>query len=129
MKSGVSCSRPTCPSVSGRPSFPTPPPPSPSSIAWSTTPTSLRLTGIAIGGALPRPSASRRGRRPRTDGQPVQIPALFHVAQQHGVSRRTQVVTTRRDDTAPPPDLVARQFQAAAPNQLWVADITYIATG
>src|SRR6266704_4014673 len=82
MKSGVSCSRPTCPSVSGRPSFPTPPPPSPSSIAWSTTPTSLRLTGIAIGGALPRPSASRRGRRPRTDGQPVQIPALFHVAQQ-----------------------------------------------
>src|SRR6266581_7700092 len=90
MKSGVSCSRPTCPSVSGRPSFPTPPPPSPSSIAWSTTPTSLRLTGIAIGGALPRPSASRRGRRPRTDGQPVQIPALFHVAQQD-----TEAVTSR----------------------------------
>jgi putative transposase len=47
-----------------------------------------------------------------------------------GISRRKQFRTTVRDDTAPPaPDLVGRRFQAAGPNQLWVADITYIATG
>lgn len=47
-----------------------------------------------------------------------------------GVSRRKQFVTTRRDETATPaPDLVQRRFLAAGPNQLWVADITYIATG
>jgi len=38
-------------------------------------------------------------------------------------------VTTVADETAPrPPDLVARQFKATRPNQLWVADITYVAT-
>jgi putative transposase len=48
----------------------------------------------------------------------------------HGVSRRKQFVTTRRDETArPAPDLVDRQFAAAGPNRLWVADIPYIATG
>ncbi len=37
--------------------------------------------------------------------------------------------TTIPDDTAErPADLVQRQFQAARPNQLWVADFTYVAT-
>jgi putative transposase len=37
--------------------------------------------------------------------------------------------TTIPDPTAPrPADLVERQFRAAAPNQLWVADLTYVAT-
>ena len=47
-----------------------------------------------------------------------------------GVSRRRGwCVTTRRDKSArPAPDLVQRQFTAAAPNQLWVADMTYIPT-
>jgi putative transposase len=37
--------------------------------------------------------------------------------------------TTRRDkDARPAPDLVDRNFTAAAPNQLWVADITYVPT-
>ena len=35
--------------------------------------------------------------------------------------------TTRRDKDAPPaPDLVDRNFTASGPNQLWVADITYV---
>jgi transposase InsO family protein len=44
-----------------------------------------------------------------------------------GVSRRRGfVVTTRRDPAQPvAPDLVKRQFTAAGPNQLWVADMTY----
>lgn len=46
-----------------------------------------------------------------------------------GVSRRRFVTTTQRATTAlPVPDLVQRDFTAAAPNQLWVADITYVPT-
>ncbi len=46
-----------------------------------------------------------------------------------GVSRRKSTVTTRRSRSArPAPDLVDRQFVAEAPNELWVADITYIPT-
>ena len=37
--------------------------------------------------------------------------------------------TTRRDkDARPAPDLVDRNFTASRPNQLWVADITYVPT-
>jgi putative transposase len=37
--------------------------------------------------------------------------------------------TTRADPAAVrPPDLVDRQFAAAAPNRLWVVDFTYVAT-
>ena len=32
------------------------------------------------------------------------------------------------DRHCPPPDLVTRQFTAERPNQLWVADLTYVAT-
>jgi putative transposase len=46
-----------------------------------------------------------------------------------GVSRRPWVTTTRRDPAArPAPDLVERDFTVEGPNQLWVADITYIPT-
>jgi transposase InsO family protein len=38
-------------------------------------------------------------------------------------------VGTLPDTTTPrPPDLVTRQFTATRPNQLWVADLTYVAT-
>jgi len=43
--------------------------------------------------------------------------------------RRGGPVTTRRDKEArPAPDLVDRNFTASGPNQLWVADITYVPT-
>jgi putative transposase len=46
-----------------------------------------------------------------------------------GVCRRKWVVTTTRDaEATPAADLVQREFTANAPNQLWVADITYIPT-
>lgn len=46
-----------------------------------------------------------------------------------GVSRRKWVTTTVRDASArPAPDLVDRNFTATAPNQVWVADITYVPT-
>jgi putative transposase len=46
-----------------------------------------------------------------------------------GVSRRRGVRTTRRGAVeTPAADLVRRDFTARAPNQLWVADITYVPT-
>ena len=46
-----------------------------------------------------------------------------------GVSRRKRPRTTLRDQAhRPAPDLVARDFAAAGPDRLWVADITYIPT-
>jgi transposase InsO family protein len=47
-----------------------------------------------------------------------------------GVVRgRAFKVTTRTDEAMlRPPDLVERAFQASRPNQLWVADLTYVAT-
>ena len=46
-----------------------------------------------------------------------------------GVSRRKFVRTTVKDERVrPAPDLVDRNFCAAEPNQLWVADITYVPT-
>lgn len=46
-----------------------------------------------------------------------------------GVSRRRSIVTTRREENArPAPDLVDRNFTAERPDQLWVADITFIPT-
>ena len=45
------------------------------------------------------------------------------------VRGRAFTVTTVSDATAVrPPDLVERKFTATRPNQLWVADITYVAT-
>ena len=46
-----------------------------------------------------------------------------------GASRRKAFKTTIRDKEArPAPDLVNRNFTASAPDQLWVADITYVPT-
>jgi putative transposase len=46
-----------------------------------------------------------------------------------GVLRSKRVRTTRRDQSAGRhPDLVARQFTASAPNQLWVTDLTFVPT-
>ena len=48
----------------------------------------------------------------------------------HGAVRdRAFKVTTSSDKQAQhPADLVARDFRADAPNRLWVADLTYVAT-
>src|SRR5262245_21323084 len=45
------------------------------------------------------------------------------------VSRRRWITTTTRSDSGrQAPDLVERQFRAEGPDQLWVADITYVPT-
>ena len=57
------------------------------------------------------------------------VARLMRAAGIEGCHRRRRHWTTRRDkDATPAPDLVARNFTAAAPDRLWTADITYVPT-
>ena len=57
------------------------------------------------------------------------VARLMREAGLYGVSRRKWIATTRRrPDARPAPDLVERDFMAAEPDQLYVADITYVPT-
>ena len=68
----------------------------------------------------------------RRAGRPVArctVERLMRAAGLRGVTRDKSPRTTRpAPETDRPRDLVNRQFTADAPNQLWVADITYIKT-
>ena len=58
-----------------------------------------------------------------------QVDRLMRQERLHGLRRGRVKVTTRRDDShTPASDLVARNFTAAIPDQLWIADMTYVAT-
>jgi putative transposase len=69
-----------------------------------------------------RATGSRHGRK--------RIARLMRATALTGASRRRKgVTTTRRDkDARPAPDLVDRDFTAAGPDKLWVADITFVPT-
>jgi len=57
------------------------------------------------------------------------VARLMRENQLVGISRRKWTRTTQKDRSArPAADLVKRNFTATGPNQLWVADITYIPT-
>ena len=57
------------------------------------------------------------------------VARLMRAAKLEGVSRRKWIGTTqRRKGARPAPDLVERNFTANGPDQLYVADITYIPT-
>jgi len=57
------------------------------------------------------------------------VARLMQAAGLQGVSRRKATRTTVRKPGQPPaPDLVNRNFTAERPDELWVADITYIHT-
>ena len=69
----------------------------------------------------------------RRDGHRVARCTVERLMRQMGlrgaVRGRAWIITTRADDTAArPSDLVDRHFVATRPNQLWVADFTYVAT-
>jgi putative transposase len=57
------------------------------------------------------------------------VARLMRKAGLRGCIRGRRKCTTRRGEHAgPAPDLVGRNFAAAAPNRLWTADITYVHT-
>jgi putative transposase len=56
------------------------------------------------------------------------VARLMRAAGLEGISRRRKGLTVRDKDARPAPDLVDRDFTASGPDQLWVADITYVPT-
>jgi putative transposase len=57
------------------------------------------------------------------------VARLMRVAGLRGCMRSRKRRTTRRDPrAAPAPDLLGRDFVAAQPNRVWLADITYLPT-
>ena len=57
------------------------------------------------------------------------VQRLMRILEIEGASRRKKWHTTKRKkDARPAPDLVERDFEVTGPDQLWVADITYIPT-
>lgn len=76
---------------------------------------------------VPRVHAELRDRGVRCSRK--RIARLMRQRRLAGVHRRRFTVTTKRaTGVAPAADLVARNFTATAPNQTWVADITYVHT-
>jgi transposase-like protein len=69
----------------------------------------------------------------RSEGEVVNHKRVGRLMREEGLvgaTRRQKWRTTVRDkDARPAPDLVSRNFVAAAPDQLWAADITYVPTG
>ena len=77
---------------------------------------------------MPRVRAELRDR-----GLAVSRKRVARLMRRHGIRgvsrRRAWCVTTQRDKRQrPAPDLVERKFVADGPNQLWVADMTYVPT-
>jgi putative transposase len=109
--------------------------------AWAVRPASARATAdAALAAQLRALHARSRGtygeRRLHAELRDLdvhvgrkRIARLLRQMGLAGVSRRKRTTTTTRDrDARPAPDLVERHFTAPGPDQLWVADITYIPT-
>jgi putative transposase len=109
--------------------------------AWASRPAcERRKSDLQLGDrieAIHRLSRSTYGRprihaELRDDGMAIsgrRIGRLMRERNIQGASRRKFTVTTVRNrDARPAPDLVDRKFCADGPDQLWVADITYVPT-
>ena len=109
--------------------------------AWSRrAPSKHRLSDLVLGDRIEvffRASRSTYGRpRIHADLRDVgiavsgkRVARLMRERRIYGASRRKWTTTTVRNPHArPAPDLVDRKFVADRPDQLWVADITYVPT-
>lgn len=90
----------------------------------------IRQIHVASDGNYGSPNVHAELRDEGTRVGRKRVARLMRSAKIRGVSRRRGfVVTTRRDAThRKAPDLVNRRFVADGPNQLWVADMTYVPT-
>ncbi|MDP9441241.1 MAG: IS3 family transposase [Actinomycetota bacterium] len=110
--------------------------------AWLTRPLSARAAAdLELGEAIaeiwnasartygrPRITAALADERDRHVGA-KRVGRLMAARGIQGVTRRrARPITTRQDGSRPAPDLVERNFCATRPDELWVADITYIPT-
>ena len=86
-----------------------------------------------------RAHRGRYGRRRMTSevsearGRPVNHKRVARIMREHGLQshkrRRFRVVTTDSKHAHPvAPNVLARDFEATAPNQKWLADLTYVPT-
>jgi len=110
--------------------------------AWrKRPPCQRRITDAAYTAVIKRIHAESRGNygAPRIHGELAddynircgrkRVARLMRSAGIQGCHRRRKTWTTRRNpNAAPAPDHLKRDFTAAAPNQVWVADITYVPT-
>jgi putative transposase len=111
--------------------------------AWRSRPQSPRnIANRALLGDIQRIHAHHRGRygaprihaELRAEGQAVSRKRIERVMRHHGIRarapRRYRVCTTDSKHSLPvAPNLLDQNFVANRPNQVWLADITYIATG
>ena len=88
-----------------------------------------RVHDDAFGGVYGYRKVHRQLRRQGVDiGRDATL-RLMRLMGRRGATRgRAWKTTTRQGRRAAPPDLVERDFSAPAPDRLWVADFTYVAT-
>ena len=109
--------------------------------AWAKRPASARATADADltrrirtihAGSYGTYGAPRVDAELQEDGVAIgrkRVARLMRAAALAGISRRRRPVTTRRTtEHHPATDLVRRNFSTEGPNELWVADITFIPT-
>ena len=84
------------------------------------------MSGATYGAPRVHAELRARGRKASL----TRVARLMRMAGIEGVSRRRGKgkTTQRAAHSRPAPDLVERDFSASAPDELWVADITYVPT-
>lgn len=89
----------------------------------------IRAVHVASHGTYGAPRVHAELRAEGTAVARKRVARLMREAGLRGASRRRFPRTTRREPShTPANDLVGRDFRAAGPNRLWVADITYVPT-
>ena len=83
------------------------------------------MSGATYGAPRVHAELRARGRKASV----TRVARLMRTAEIEGVSRRRKVKTAQRAaNSRPAPDLVERDFSASGPDELWMADITYVPT-
>ena len=111
--------------------------------ARTRTPSKRSLDDEQLLGQIRQSQGKHRGRYGRrrmttevseAQGRPVNHKRVARVMREHGLQshkrRRFRVVTTDSKHAHPvAPNVLGRDFEATAPNQKWLADMTYVPTG